>query len=241
MAYDSVRGVTVLFGGLDANYHNDETWEWNGTSWTLKSSTGPSARHSHAMAYDDANGVTVLFGGEDESFLDGETWEWDGTTWTLRSSTGPSPRANHAMAYDSARGVTVLFGGEDASGLDGETWEWTRTCALLRLTFVKGNWGSVDLDPNDPNFPPYTYPLGTEVTLTASPIDGKGFKHWQIYDPNYPGDANYAILDGNLVTTIVMDSDRGVTAVFKCGSSIEPLLPMMLGALGVFVWVRRRA
>ncbi len=33
MAYDSVRGVTVLFGGDtgDNPFANGETWEWNGT------------------------------------------------------------------------------------------------------------------------------------------------------------------------------------------------------------------
>src|SRR5262245_10460881 len=58
MAYDSVRGVTVLFGGIDA-----ETWEWNGSSWSFRSITGPSWRGAHAMAFDSARGVTVLFGG----------------------------------------------------------------------------------------------------------------------------------------------------------------------------------
>jgi len=277
------------------------------------------------MAYDSAGGVTVLFGGHDGSY-DGETWEWDGTSWTPRSSAGPSARHFHAMAYDSAGGVTVLFGGYDGS-IYGDTWEWTGVCPMLTLTFINGTWGSVELDPNDPNFPPYTYPIGTEVTLTATPIECKAFKHWEIYDdPNLMGDANYAIVDANLSTTIVMDQDRGVTAVFagpdyvltidivnpawgsvdvepfapgyeypactevtlhalpkgknslkhwiihdpnhcgdanyavfdsndattiimdsdkcvtavfKCGSGIQPLLPVMLGVLGLFVLLRR--
>jgi len=34
MAYDSARGVTVLFGGLDrSGAHCDDTWEWNGEIW----------------------------------------------------------------------------------------------------------------------------------------------------------------------------------------------------------------
>ena len=40
MAYDTGRGVTVLFGGLrnvgcDAQELYDDTWEWSGTQWTL--------------------------------------------------------------------------------------------------------------------------------------------------------------------------------------------------------------
>jgi len=111
----------------------------------------------------------------------------------------------------------------------------------LTLIEVKGSCGDVTVYPipTDPNR--LQFPLGLPVTLTASPIEGKGFKHWQIYDPNYPGDANHAVIDANLSTTIVMMANRRVTAVFKCGSSIEPLLPIMLGVLGLFVWVRRRA
>jgi hypothetical protein len=129
IAYDSARGVTVLFGGWDGS-RNGETWEWNGATWTLRATTGPSPREDHALAYDSARGVTVLFGGFDGSY-DGETWEWDGATWTLRATTGPSARYWHALAYDSARGVTVLFGGWDG-WYDGETWEWDGATWTLR-------------------------------------------------------------------------------------------------------------
>ncbi|MCH8271508.1 MAG: hypothetical protein IH985_09915 [Planctomycetes bacterium] len=54
---------------------NGETWEWDGTSWTLAATTGPSPRNRHAMAYDSVRGVTVLFGGDDGA-PNGETWEW---------------------------------------------------------------------------------------------------------------------------------------------------------------------
>jgi len=128
MAYDSARGVTVLFGGLGGSYLYDDTWEWDGTAWTQVAATGPSPRWGHAMAYDSARGVVVLFGGFDGSEY-GDTWEWDGTAWTQVATTGPAPRLGHAMAYDSARGVTVLFGGGDSNynnGL-GDTWEWDGT------------------------------------------------------------------------------------------------------------------
>jgi len=139
MAYDSARGVTVLFGGYDGA-NDGETWEWNGATWTLRATSGPSPRFEHSLAYDSARGVTVLFGGFNSSSGSnfGDTWEWDGTTWTLRATGGPSPRAGHALAYDSARGVTVLFGGnEDPIGpfvLNGETWEWDGATWTLRAT-----------------------------------------------------------------------------------------------------------
>src|ERR1043166_4143345 len=56
MAFDSGRGVTVLFGGNDAGVLSD-TCEWNGTSWTQRNTPAPTAREWHAMAYDSGRGV----------------------------------------------------------------------------------------------------------------------------------------------------------------------------------------
>ncbi len=129
MAYDSRRGVTVLFGGYTGgnpppNGLNNETWEWNGTSWTqcIVSGPFPSPRVQHAMVYDSRRGITVLFGGATGLATESnETWEWNGDTWSLRCACGPSPRDSVGMAYDSDRGVTVLFGGY---GDNNQTWEW---------------------------------------------------------------------------------------------------------------------
>src|SRR5581483_10553135 len=59
LAYDLVRGRTVMFGGFQGGgeFFN-ETWEWNGTNWTLTGTTGPSARFQHAMVYDGTRGKT---------------------------------------------------------------------------------------------------------------------------------------------------------------------------------------
>jgi hypothetical protein len=122
LVYDAAHGRTVLFGGFSEGTFN-ETWLWDGTSWTQPTPTAsPSARMYHAMAYDSAHAKVVLFGGErlgDSLFL-ADTWEWDGATWTQATpATSPPERANHAMAYDSARDKTVLFGGNTS-----DTWEW---------------------------------------------------------------------------------------------------------------------
>ena len=124
MAYDSQRGVTVLFGGDDFTLLGD-TFEWDGSTWAQASSSGPAVRAGHAMAYDSQRGATVLFGGGSASGRLGDTWEWDGSNWTQRATTGPSARAGHAMAYDRQRGVTVMFGGyASIGGFSDETWEW---------------------------------------------------------------------------------------------------------------------
>ena len=149
MAYDSTRGVTVLFGGWGYVFdgvntwtegYSPETWEWDGATWTRRSVTGPSGRTRHEMVFDSARGRTVLFGGSNDSGLLADTWEWDGGTWVLKdpgsSTVGPVPRRQHAMAYDSARGVTVLFGGYTESGgtylYSRLTWEWDGQAWTLR-------------------------------------------------------------------------------------------------------------
>jgi hypothetical protein len=135
LAYDSVRGRTVMFGGKsNAIGHLSDTWEWDGTTWTQRSSGGPSPRKWHAMAFDSVRGVTVLFGGRhDESpyqtFAD--TWEWNGQYWFQHFGvSAPAARRAHSMAFDAHRGVTVLYGGDNPSSGGfhfSDTWEWNGT------------------------------------------------------------------------------------------------------------------
>ncbi|MBL9078401.1 MAG: hypothetical protein JNL08_12900 [Planctomycetes bacterium] len=126
MAYDSSRQRTVLFGGQIAGVALSDTWEWDGTSWTMVASGGPPARYSYTAAYDSARGKVVMFGGFTGSQLLGDTWEWDGSSWTLAASTGPGPRST-TLSYDSMARRTVLHGGtiNALSGtLAGDTWTW---------------------------------------------------------------------------------------------------------------------
>jgi hypothetical protein len=135
MAYDSLRGRTVLVGGSNNPSLNfADTWEWNGSTWTLRTPpTSPPGLIGAAMVFDSSRGVSVLFGGGLTAGLaPAATWEWDGSAWIQRSlPLAPSARLWHAMAFDTARGRTVLFGG-NGQGVDlGDTWEfdgitWTR-------------------------------------------------------------------------------------------------------------------
>ncbi len=125
-AFDSLRGVVVLFGGERPGYtYTGETWEWNGANWSNRLVSGPAARAGASMCFDANRGVCVLFGGFSGSTpYFGDTWEWDGQAWTQRQVSGPSPRVDAAMAYDSVRGSSFLFGGWRQNGPSAETWEW---------------------------------------------------------------------------------------------------------------------
>jgi len=135
LAFDRLRGVTMLYGGDDDVTTYADLWQFDGAVWSCLSNNGPPRRY-HALAYDEARGVLVLFGGNmapPNYALNGETWEWDGTAWSLRSESGPTGRRNTAMIYDADRQVVVLFGGYDGS-IRTDTWEWNGQVWSLRAT-----------------------------------------------------------------------------------------------------------
>lgn len=134
MAYDSRRGVIVMYGGYFGTHDLSETREWNGTAWILAAGGSPSSRDSSAMAFDMDRGRTVLFGGwiDAEIRPDDQTWEWNGSVWRQRAVQGPSARQTHSMAFDSQRHVVVLFGGIAGGVPSGETWEWDGSAWIQR-------------------------------------------------------------------------------------------------------------
>jgi hypothetical protein len=133
LAYDLLRGRTVMFGGASGTPWLADTWEWDGAAWTNpRPANSPPARSTHALAYDGARGRTVLFGGSGSNTLLSDTWEWDGVTWLQRApAQSPPARSDHALAYDIGRGRTVLFGGLAQTWLS-DTWEWDGTNWLQR-------------------------------------------------------------------------------------------------------------
>ncbi len=141
VAFDTRRGVGVMFGGSVNNVAVAETWEFDGAVWTrVTPAQSPSARLRAAAAFDAARGVVVLFGGADSAGnqLD-DTWTYDGTRWTrLTPAVRPSLRSGAAMAYDSDRQRVVLFGGWVPSRLDdAETWEWDGSAWTQRTPAVR--------------------------------------------------------------------------------------------------------
>lgn len=205
IAYDSARGVTVLFGGGAPHAPRNDTWEWDGTLWRLRATDGPSPRNAFALAYDSARGVTVLYGGWDGARNYEDTWEWDGRAWALRATTGPGKRSGHALSYDAARGVTVLFGG----ARDAETWEWNGT--LWRLGAVSGPV------PRGHHSMAYDSLRGVTVLFGGSFHDGK---QWNFYKDTWEwdGDAWTFRTDSGPSArrghTMSYDAARGVAVLF---------------------------
>jgi len=129
VAFDSRRGVTVLFGGVIEGERTNHTWEWDGYSWRQRPTLGEiPGLWGAAGAFDSRRGrFVVCSGGTWSGDYNNDTWEYDGERWMKVASSGPGFR-NHLwqIAYDSKRGRTVLFGGAGPVGevYFGDTWEW---------------------------------------------------------------------------------------------------------------------
>lgn len=147
IAYDNIRGRTVVFGGYrdtPPNYtpgyeviHND-VWEWDGNNWThVIPSFSPPARLNPVMCFDSARGEVLMLGGsnfnpEPADYYGARKtlWGWNGVQWTQRGilpngSAEPYVSGSHAFAFDPGRGRAVLFGpfGENSYPV----WEWDGT------------------------------------------------------------------------------------------------------------------
>ncbi|MBI5849451.1 MAG: hypothetical protein HZB39_00200 [Planctomycetes bacterium] len=68
------RGLIALFGGQNGAF-SDQTWIWDGFTWTQDPRTGPSARGENGVAFDVARDRLVLFGGYDGTYRS-DTWEY---------------------------------------------------------------------------------------------------------------------------------------------------------------------
>ena len=128
LAFDPVRKKVVLFGGVDMN-QSDETYAWNGTTWTAVSvPTRPSFRRGHSMGADAARGQVVMFGGVGFLGVSGDTWYLDAAGWHAAASGGPGLLSDAVMGYDPVRGTLLMFGGiDDNLVLHNETWAWNGT------------------------------------------------------------------------------------------------------------------
>lgn len=126
MAYDSIRGRVVLFGGrFQTGTGSDRTLNLLGDMWVyedgdwreLTPSTAPSARNLSAMAFDPLRDRIILYGGselnatKDGAVLKYDTWEFDGTNWT-QVNNDQVKVGNPMLAYDSARDQMILVGSD---------------------------------------------------------------------------------------------------------------------------------
>jgi hypothetical protein len=130
MAYDSARGVTVLTGGerfiAGSGYITyQDTWEWNGASWSLRSQAGGGFG---PLVFDPDHNVCLRLK-RDVNGVNGDVRLWNGSSWSTWQTALRGD--GYSLAYDSNRHRLVGFGGYP----DRSTWE-------LRIGIV----GDLDCD-----------------------------------------------------------------------------------------------
>src|SRR2546427_11931906 len=99
MAYDSLRGRTVFFGG--------DTWEWDGSHWsTFLTTVSPPSSIGPGMVYDSDRHVIVLLDNG------GNTWGGNGCNWVRRATAGSPPAPpREPLGLRPFRQRTGLLGG----------------------------------------------------------------------------------------------------------------------------------
>jgi hypothetical protein len=119
-----------MFGGL-ADVNPNNTWTYDGTTWTLQSpAVQPLLVYAASGAFDPGLQGVVLFGGGSAGVDQNTTWLWDqvGATWThLSTPQSPPAREGAGMTYDAALHHVILFGGQDNNGSFNDTWELIST------------------------------------------------------------------------------------------------------------------
>ncbi len=221
LAFDSSRGVLVLFGGYQFTYFND-TWEFDGVDWQQRAPLqSPQGLARAAMAFHPASNRLVLFGGvqaPNGPASDG-TWEFDGMTWTPRfPPVRPIGRHGAALVVDPMSGDLLLSGGSafvggsatssvrDAWRWNGNTWTPTPPQAIYSIP-----WQRAAADPHN-----------------AILSDGERWWRWTTSPAVAPATTGTGC--GNPEPKLVVDSRPYLgNPLFRL--HVEPALPNVLFAL----------
>jgi PKD repeat protein len=126
LAYDSVRGRVILYGGNATGWpYETTTWELSGSQWLTTTTSGPTARYGMEMAYDGAQ--VILFGGSSPSDVAlNQTWAYTNAVWSqpTLTSTVPASRTYPSLAANPISGTLYLFGGNDSTTAFNDLWRY---------------------------------------------------------------------------------------------------------------------
>ncbi|MDM8007603.1 MAG: immunoglobulin domain-containing protein [Phycisphaerae bacterium] len=163
MAYDSHRGVCVLYGGYYSTYLTD-TWEWDGIEWVQRNPAHtPGRRSGHAMTYDSDLKRVVLYGGFQSEIgqpaWPSDLWAYDGDDWVqlvgpsdIPPRESPYPTTTPELTYDSTRKRIILVRNQQNTISSSETYEFDPATGQWSLTvpsngFTAGYGGAIGYDP----------------------------------------------------------------------------------------------
>jgi hypothetical protein len=126
MGWDPVRQRVVLFGGEGMNRTLNDTWEWDGTTWTdVTSVPSPSPRGFTDLVWHPPRRSHMVYAGSSGLFavLD-DTWERRGPDWAQQPIPAqPAARQGASSAPLADGSGIVVFGGGVANGVVNDLWQ----------------------------------------------------------------------------------------------------------------------
>lgn len=129
MAYDPLSKKVLSFGGYDATSYRNDTWLFDGATWTqVNTPVVPPVRAAAGITVDQVSGQLIMFGGYNGTNYLGDTWIWDGATetWTQANPTRvPTAVTLPMMFSDPVSGRAEMVGGFDGNLFQNTTWRWT--------------------------------------------------------------------------------------------------------------------
>ena len=128
MTYDPPSGKVIMFGGFNGAGYLNDTWTFDGVTWTqVGVSLPPPPRTNAQMAYDSVTHKVVLFGGYNGTNYLGDTWLWDGATsqWTPANAAHHPAAVTGPMLFPDPNGRVDVFGGFDGNFYQLTMWQWT--------------------------------------------------------------------------------------------------------------------
>lgn len=116
---DPLHHGLVLFGGRGVRSDLDDTWTWDGNTWSQRHpAVSPPPQENVQLVWDGARGRVLLVNGQvhrepsgqvDDHPLN-ELWAWDGATWHQESPDW-APTGNlrdHLLAWDTSHSYLVM-------------------------------------------------------------------------------------------------------------------------------------
>ncbi len=125
IAHDPQTTGMVMFGGLDAVGHQNDTWVFLNGAWTKIPSTGaqtPSTRRQHHLVRRPDFMDVILIAGQDVTLpkptrFRTDVWKLSGLAWTqIPTTTAPAATVANDATYDEARQRIILVGGNGING-----------------------------------------------------------------------------------------------------------------------------
>jgi hypothetical protein len=133
--FNPIRDRMIIFGGTSISADGKtttnltDTWEFDGTTWTQLSATGPAVLKP-LLVYDTANNRVIMIGSNDKSATLMYRLDLSNATWVQMTEVTalPTCAVDAQMVYQTHDNTIVLFGGVCTdSAVTGDTWEFDGT------------------------------------------------------------------------------------------------------------------